>query len=121
MATVLQTLSSIALLAPILVFAQERALTPEEVKESWVGKIAIGITTTGTPVELRLQADGSASVVAGATVDSGTWRPFDKGFCTTWKKIRANQERCFTGVVKDSTVTVFNPDGSSAGKYTEFK
>lgn len=121
MATIRKILGSIALIAPVLVSAQERVLTPDDVKETWVGKAAIGITTTGTPVELRLQADGTASVVAGAMVDSGTWRLFEKGFFTTWKKIRANQERCFSGVVKDSEVTVFNPDGSSAGKYTEFK
>lgn len=121
MANIRHILGLVALLAPVLVSAQERALTPDEVKEMWVGKVAIGVTTMGAPVELRLQADGTASVVAGATVDSGTWRPFDKGFCTTWKKIRANQERCFTGVVKDSVTTVFNPDGSAAGKYTDFK
>lgn len=121
MAKVRQILALITLLAPVLASAQERALTPDDVKETWVGKVAIGITTSGTPVELRLQTDGNASVVAGTTVDSGTWRLFEKGFCTTWKKIRTNQERCFSGVVKDSVVTVFNPDGSAAGKYTEFK
>lgn len=121
MATVRQILSSIALLAPVLVSAQERALTPDDVKATWVGKVVIGSTTAGAPVELRLQADGTASVVAGTTVDSGTWRPSENGFCTTWKKIRANQERCFSGVIQDSGVSIFNPDGSAAGKYTEFK
>ena len=113
--------AAVVLLAPVVAFAQERPLTPDEVKEKWVGKVAIGSTTTGTPVELRLLPDGSASVVAGSTSDTGTWRPSQQGFCTTWKKIRAGQERCFTGVVQGTTVKVFNPDGSAAGQYSEFR
>ena len=121
MTTIRHHLACIALLTPLLASAQERALTPDDISATWVNQAAIGTTTTGTPVELRLQADGAASMVVGATVYSGTWQLFEKGFCTTWKKIRANQERCYSGVVKDSVVTIFNPDGSPAGKYTEFR
>ena len=79
MATILHSLACIALLTPLLASAQERPLTPDDVSATWVNKVAIGTTTTGTPVELRLQADGTAAVVAGATVDSGTWRLFESG------------------------------------------
>lgn len=121
MPSILRNLATIVLLAPMVVSAQERPLTPDEVKEKWVGKVAIGSTATGMPVELKLQPDGSASIVAGNTSDTGTWRLPEQGFCTTWKKIRAGQERCFTGVVQGSTVKVFNPDGSVAGQYSEFR
>lgn len=115
------TLTYFAMLLPFAVSAQDIQLAPEVVNSTWVGRAAIGTTASGVPVELRLLADGTATVTAGSTSDSGTWRTFEKGFCTTWKKIRANQERCFTGLVKGSTTTVFNPDGSTAGQYTEFK
>ena len=115
------TLVCFSILLPLTAAAQEAQLTPEAVNSIWVGRIAIGTTTKGTPVELRLRADGTASVVAGSTADTGTWRTFEKGFCTTWKTIRSNQERCFTGVTKGSITTMFNPDGSNAGQYTEFK
>jgi hypothetical protein len=115
------TLAALAAVVPLYVFAQDAQLTPEEVKAKWVGRTAIGSTASGVPVELRLSPDGTASIVAGTTTDSGTWRTFEKGFCTTWKKIRADQERCFTGVTKGTVTTLFNPDGTTAGQYTEFK
>lgn len=121
MPSTLRNLAVIVLLTATVASAQERKLTPDDVKEKWVGRVAIGSTSTGTPVELKLQPDGSASVVAGSTSDIGTWRLSEQGFCTTWKKIRANQERCFTGIVQGSTVKVFNPDGSAAGQYSEFR
>lgn len=121
MPKIVTLISIISLLAPLAAFAQERPLTPQDIKDKWVGKVAVGSTTNGMPVELKLQAEGLAAVVAGPTSDTGTWRLTEQGFCTTWKKIRSNQERCFTGVVQGSTTKVFNPDGSSAGQYTEFK
>ena len=101
--------------------AQDRPLTPRDVADSWVEKTAIGATGSGARVELRLKADGSASVVAGSTSDTGTWRLSETGFCTTWKTIRSGQERCFTGTIQGTAVRVFNPDGLYAGQYTEFK
>ena len=121
MLSILKNLAAIVLFPPIVASSQERPLTPDDVKNQWVGKVVVGSTTSGTPVELKLQPDGSASVVAGKTSDTGTWRPFEQGFCTTWKKIRASEERCFTGIVQGSTVKVFNPDGSAAGQYSEFR
>jgi hypothetical protein len=121
MPNIFRSLTTIALFAPMVASSQERPLTQDDVKDKWVGKVVTGSTASGVPVELRLQPDGSASVVAGKTSDAGTWRPFAQGFCTTWKKIRANEERCFTGIVQGTTVKVFNPDGSAAGQYTEFR
>ncbi len=121
MPKILTLITGVFLLAPLAVLAQERPLTPQDIKDKWVGKVAVGSTTTGMPVELKLQAEGVAAIVAGPTADMGSWRLSEQGFCTTWKKIRPNQERCYTGVVQGSTTKVFNPDGSSAGQYTEFK
>lgn len=121
MQSIRHVLVACALGAALPAAAQERPLTPDDVASGWVGKTGFGTTANGAKVELRLLADGTASVIAGSTADTGSWRLSDKGFCTTWKSIRAGQERCFTGVVKGSAVHVFNPDGSFAGQYTEFK
>lgn len=114
-------IAALGLFASAAVGAQERPLTADDVKDRWVGKAAIGSTTAGMAVELRLLADGSAAIVAGSTSDTGTWRLTPQGFCTTWKIIRAGQERCFTGIVQGTAVKVFNPDGSAAGQYSEFR
>jgi uncharacterized membrane protein len=95
--------------------AQDALMTPQEIQSAWVGKTVIALIaggpSMGKVVELQLKADGSADL-AGSSVDSGTWRLSDKGYCATWKKIRAGQERCFTVVRKGSELQVLNADGS---------
>lgn len=106
--------------APVA-FAQELAVTPKEIQDEWVGKVLIGTTPNGAPATVKLLADGSASVAAGTTSDSGTWRISDQGYCTTWKTLRGGQERCFTVRRSGTTMTVFNPDGSVSGYFTEIR
>ena len=105
---------SVCALSPSL-RAQDALLTPLEIQSAWVGKTVIALIaggpSKGKVVELQLKADGSADL-AGSFVDSGTWRLSDKGYCATWKKIRAGQEGCFTVVRKGSELQVLNPDGS---------
>ena len=104
------------------VLAQDGPVTGKEIQDQWVGKSAIGTTRGGTPATLRLMADGSASIASGAAIlDTGTWRPWDKGYCTTWTTIRRGEERCFTVQRSGSKITVLNPDGSVSGYFDEVK
>lgn len=98
--------------------AQDAPFTAKEIQDNWVGKDLIGTTGAGARAWLRLEPDGKASVSAGATNDTGTWRISDSGYCTTWSMIRAGQERCFTVTRQGSTFKVLNPDGSLSAYIT---
>ena len=104
--------------------AQEVNVTPQEIQASWVGKTVVGTLAAGSlagkPIDFNLNPDGSATL-AGALSDSGTWRLSEQGYCVTWKKIRAGQERCFTVVRKGAEQQVFNPDGSLSTTITQIR
>jgi hypothetical protein len=102
-------------------YAQEQPVMPKEIQDTWVSKTLVGTTANGAPVTLRLQPDGTSSVAAGSTNDTGTWRLSEQGYCTTWKNIRAGQEHCFTVRRVGAKMTVFNPDGSLSGQFTEIR
>ena len=102
-------------------YAQEQPVTPKEIQETWVSKTLVGTTAAGAPATMRLQPDGTASLTAGRTNDTGTWRLSDEGYCTTWKNIRAGQERCFSVRRVGTGMRVFNPDGSLSGQFTEIR
>jgi hypothetical protein len=74
-------------------YAQEQAVTPKEIQDTWVSKSLVGKTASGAAATLRLQPDGTASVSAGSTNDTGTWRLSEQGYCTTWTNVRSGQER----------------------------
>jgi len=101
--------------------AQEAPVTGKEIQDTWVGKTLLGTAANGAPVTMVLSADGTATLSARSTNDSGTWRAVENGYCTTWKTIRAGQERCFTARRSGSKVTVLNPDGSVSGQFDEIK
>lgn len=101
--------------------AQDATVSPKEIQDTWVGKELLGTTASGAKAAMRLEADGKASVTAGNTADTGTWRLSEKGYCTTWKTIRAGQERCFTVNRAGSVLRVLNPDGSLSGEFTSIK
>ena len=101
--------------------AQDQPIAPKEIQDSWVGKTLVGTTPNGAPATVKLQADNSASVSAGSTNDTGTWRLSEQGYCTTWKTIRAGQERCFTVRRSGTKIAVLNPDGSVSGYFNEIK
>jgi hypothetical protein len=101
--------------------AQEQSVTPTEIQETWVGKTPVGTTASGTPATIKLLSDGSASVSAGSTGDTGTWRVSNQGYCTTWRTIRAGQERCFTVKRSGTKMTVLNSDGSVSGYFTDIR
>jgi len=96
-------------------------VTAAEIQETWVGRTLVGTTASGAPATVKLAADGSASVTAGSTSDAGTWRSSERGYCTTWKNIRGGQERCFTVTRAGAKMTVFNPDGSVSGYFTDIR
>ena len=112
-----------AFLSAVLVpaYGQGQSVTPKEIQDAWVGKSLIGKTAGGAPATLKLQPDGTASVSAGSTNDTGTWRLSEQGYCTTWKNIRSGQERCFTVTRAGTTMKVFNPDGSASGEFSEIR
>jgi len=102
-------------------FAQDQFVTGKEIQDTWVGKALVGTTANGAAVTMRLAADGSASLSVGSTSDSGTWRATEQGYCTTWKNIRSGQERCFTVKRAGTKATVFNPDGSVSGQFSDIR
>ena len=101
--------------------AQDITINGKEIQETWVGKTLLGTSASGAPVTMKLMADGTATLLAGSNNDVGTWRANDTGYCTTWKTIRAGQERCFTTRRSGTKVTVLNPDGSVSGQFHEIK
>jgi len=101
--------------------AQDPPVTPKEIQDTWVNKTLIGATASGAAVTLKLQPDGAASLVAGSTTDTGTWRLSEQGYCTTWKSIRAGQERCYSVRRAGAVMKVFNPDGSLSGEFKEIR
>ncbi len=104
--------------------AQDVALTPQEIQAAWVAKTVVGTLAAGSlagkSIDFNLNPDGSATL-AGALSDSGTWRLSEQGYCVTWKRIRAGQERCFTVVRKGAEQQVLNPDGSVSTTITQIR
>ncbi|HSH91778.1 MAG TPA: hypothetical protein VK996_17470, partial [Ramlibacter sp.] len=92
--------------------AQDTLMTPDEIKTQWIGKKLFARSGTAGLIDFTMRADGSADVSGNNLADTGTWRLSSDGYCATWKKIRAGQERCFTVVKKGAVATVLNPDKS---------
>lgn len=107
-----------------LTMAQDGAVSPQAIQSTWVGKTVIatlaGGAFQGKSVKFTMAQDGTVSM-EGALVDTGNWRLSEQGYCVTWKKIRAGQERCFTVVRKGSDQLVINPDGSISTTVTEIR
>jgi hypothetical protein len=125
----LKTFAKAAVLLVVLTqsnfaLAQDGAMSPQAIESAWVGKTVIGTIGSGPLVgkqmQLTMKRDGSITI-DGAVVDTGTWRLSDQGYCATWKKIRAGQERCFTVVRKGTEQVVNNPDGSLNSTVTEIR
>lgn len=106
--------STIAALLPGAASAQ--AVTPKEIQETWVGKTLIATVANGRSFTMRFNADATIAISGEAANDTGTWRLSDDGYCTTWKTIRAGQERCYTvRRFGNGEIRVINPDGSNSG------
>jgi len=91
-------------------FAEEN-YNPEQIKTLLSDKKLIIENEKGGLFDMQMNSDFTAHTTA-AGGDVGNWRLSEKGFCMTWKKIRANTERCFR-VSKDGfNHYIINPDGS---------
>jgi hypothetical protein len=104
-----------------LAVAQDQVVSGEQIQKDWVGKTMIGADAKGNAVTMKFQVDESVTLAAGSIRDSGKWRVTESGYCTTWKVIRAGQERCYTVRREGSKFTVLNPDGSVSGYFTEIQ
>lgn len=113
-----RALPLLALLAWSAAHAQDVAVPAKELQDTWAGKLLTGTTAAGAKTAMRLEPDGQASLSAGNTRDTGTWRLSETGYCTTWKNIRAGQERCYTVLRSGMVFKVMNPDGSLSGQFT---
>ena len=98
-----------------LAHAQDTSLTSDDIRAAWLDKTVVGTLMSGPmagkSIDFQLKSDGTATL-SGAVTDTGTWRMPGQGYCATWAKIRAGQERCFTVVRKGADTLVINPDGS---------
>jgi hypothetical protein len=95
--------------------AQETSLSSEEIRAAWLDKTVVGTVAAGPlagkAIDFQLKSGGTATL-NGAVSDTGTWRMPGQGYCVTWIKIRAGQERCFAVVRRGTETLVLNPDGS---------
>ena len=98
--------------------AQSVPVAPAEIRDKWSGRTLQGRTPGGAAVAMSFKSDGKAEL-SGAASDTGTWRVSDNGYCTTWNRIRAGQERCFTVRRAAGRIEVFNPDGSLSGSFDD--
>lgn len=89
---------------------QTSLMAPQEISAQWVGKKIVARDPKGNLLDFQLRSDGTAEVAGSNWSDKGTWRLSGNGYCATWKRIRAGQERCFTVQVAGTVVTIFNPD-----------
>jgi hypothetical protein len=96
-----------------MAWAQDQAVTPGEIKSTWVGKKVFGRASNGGLLDFAMLPDGSASLAVGNFSDTGVWRLTETGYCAKWTKLRGGQEGCFTVVRRGSDVLVLNPDGST--------
>jgi hypothetical protein len=113
----MQTLKAIAIVCGLAAVsagaaAQDQAMTPDEIKSSWIGKKVFARSAAGGLVDFSMLSDGSATVAVGNTTDTGTWRLTPTGYCATWQKLRGGQESCFTVVRRGADTFVLNADGS---------
>ena len=101
--------------------AQDGPVSAKEIQDTWVGRDLTGMTASGHRASMRLEPDGKASVSAGSVNDTGVWRLSEGGYCTTWRTIRAGQERCFTVLRSGNAFKVMNPDGSLSGQFNAIR
>jgi hypothetical protein len=101
--------------------AQDGVVSGKEIEEKWVGKEMAGTSANGVKAFMKFEADRKVSITAGTFSDTGAWRPWESGYCTTWTALRAGQERCFTVTRSGSNLKVTNPDGSLSGYFANPK
>jgi hypothetical protein len=103
-------------LACVAAHAQDTVVSGDEIKAKWAGKKLFTRGANGQLADFALMVDGSASISTNNFSDTGTWRPWEKGYCAKWQKIRQGAEACFTVLRRGSDIVILNPDGSTSGQ-----
>jgi hypothetical protein len=98
------------LAATSLVMAND-FLKPNQIQSLLVGKKVVAQIGNGPMLDFQMNADLTTTTSA-AGGDVGKWRLSDDGYCITWKKIRAGNERCFKVSKMGFGYFIINPDGS---------
>lgn len=115
------TLFLIAIAAALPAQAHDGPVPPQEIQSQWVGKtIAVRSSRVG-PLQLKLNADQTATVQGDTLSDEGTWRLWERGYCATWRKIRAGTETCLSVQRKGEKIEIVNPDGTLNATVLEIK
>jgi hypothetical protein len=118
MSQIFRTFIAIFFLSITATFAQEPPVSGDEILKEWVNRTMIGSDPKGYPLTMKFHSDGSIELALGSLNESGKWRAIESGYCTTWKTIRAGQERCYSVRRSGTKFTVFNPDGTVSGYFT---
>ncbi len=101
--------------------AQDGPVSNTELKEKWIGKTLSVIFPNAYTAKLQLEHDFTMQISGGLS-DVGRWRWNEPtGYCATWNKLRAREERCLTVSRKGTEYQVFNPDGTLNGTVTGIK
>ena len=95
--------------------AQTEVVTGPEIQAQWVGKEIVGRVGNGARVVMTMNADGTAKLLLGAVPDTGSWRPWEQGYCAAWKGLRGGQEACFTVKRDGEKFNIYRADGSLNG------
>jgi hypothetical protein len=106
---------AIVALLPAVAWSQDAPISGKEIQDTWAGKELVATGVNGARLFMRLEADGKASVSSASMSDTGTWRAHESGYCATWSRIRAGEERCFTVLKSGGNFKILNPDGSLSG------
>lgn len=84
---------------------------PDEVKKELVGKTWRVELPDGQAAVEEFRADGTVEINGGLN-DVGTWRLWEKGYCTQWRRMRNGAERCFTlDRTRDGHYRIYKPNG----------
>jgi len=100
--------------------AQAQTVSGAQITAEWADKTAHGKLPDGRPISMRLGKDGRVNL-SGTFNDTGTWRPTDTGYCTTYRNIRNGAEACFNVEKAGDKFVVTNKNGSLGGTFTEIK
>src|SRR3954465_13551238 len=65
------------------------------VAKELAGKVWLGTSPNGASATGAFAPYGTGQIIGGLN-DSGTWRYWEKGFCTQWRRMRNGEERGFT-------------------------
>jgi hypothetical protein len=104
-------------------WAQQRSgvLGPDDVTKELAGKAWVVKLPDGSPATEWFNTDGTVRITGGL-MDEGRWRLWEKGYCTTWRRMRSGAERCFTlQRMPDGRIEIYKPNGNVSMTIVGFK